>query len=136
MPDLINAGVNPIAARAVEVPSHEAINAHNDEKREMAAKEGGLDFEIQEARVSGSDAPDKDTDNEAIVIRTGEDASKHLLPMRDDFDPCLTFRGIFLATCLSAFQAVMKQIYTVSPTRLHLSVLFDRVCQSCVESLF
>lgn len=47
------------------------------------------------------------------IIRTGEDASLHLLPIRDDGDPALTFRSIVLATALSCFQAVMSQIYLV-----------------------
>lgn len=49
-----------------------------------------------------------------VIIRTAKDAATHLLPMRDDFDPALTFRSIFLATGLAAFQAVMYQIYMVS----------------------
>jgi hypothetical protein len=57
---------------------------------------------------------DKDSDNEDAIIVTGTDAATHLLPLRDDGDPALTFRSLFLATCLSAFQACMYQIYTVS----------------------
>lgn len=50
-----------------------------------------------------------------VVIRTGADAAVHLLPLRDDFDSAVTFRSIVLATVLSGFQAVMTQIYSVSP---------------------
>ncbi|KAJ5443510.1 uncharacterized protein N7458_007382 [Penicillium daleae] len=49
-----------------------------------------------------------------VVIRTGADAAEHLLPLRDDFDPAVTFRSILLATVVSGFQAVMNQIYSVS----------------------
>lgn len=55
-------------------------------------------------------------DKEHVIIKTGADASGHLLPLRDDYDPALTFRGLFLATALSAFQAVMSQIYFYKPT--------------------
>lgn len=51
-----------------------------------------------------------------VIIRTAQDAATHLLPLRDDFDPALTFRSLFLATGLAAFQAVMYQIYMVSFT--------------------
>ena len=47
------------------------------------------------------------------IIVTGADAAAHLLPLRDDGDPALTFRGIVIATALSGFQAVMTQIYNV-----------------------
>lgn len=49
-----------------------------------------------------------------VVIRTGADAAEHLLPLRDDFEPAVTFRGIVLATVLSGVQSVMNQIYAVS----------------------
>jgi hypothetical protein len=60
------------------------------------------------------------TSDETIIV-SGQDASLHLLPMRDDKEPALTFRSIFLATGLAAFQAVMSQIYSVSvhPLLLH-----------------
>lgn len=57
---------------------------------------------------------EQDYDDDNKVIKTGADAANHLLSIRDDMEPALTFRGIFLATCLSAFQAVMRQIYAVS----------------------
>jgi hypothetical protein len=69
---------------------------------------------LVETKTSSFDEEEKQ-DGEAI-IRTAKDAATHLLPMRDDFDPALTFRSIFLATGLAAFQAVMYQIYMVSLT--------------------
>jgi hypothetical protein len=67
---------------------------------------------VLETTDSNPDLQEKHDDEDAI-IRTGADASKHLLPLRDDFDPALTFRSIVLATGLAAFQAVMYQIYQV-----------------------
>ena len=69
--------------------------------------------------VHSTDSPtelDEKHDDENAIIRTGADAALHLLPMRDDFDPALTFRSLFLATGLAAFQAVMYQIYMVHQT--------------------
>jgi hypothetical protein len=55
-------------------------------------------------------------DKQDVIIRTAQDAATHLLSLRDDFDPALTFRSMFLSTGLAAFQAVMYQIYMVSFT--------------------
>jgi hypothetical protein len=92
-------------------PSNEEIPAYNEE----TGKKCALEPEITAVPASddASDSFDKADDPDHIIV-TGEDAAIHLLPLRDDGDPSVTFRGIFLASCLSAFQAVMNQIYTVS----------------------
>lgn len=57
----------------------------------------------------------KDEDvGDDFVIRNGADASKHLLSLRDDEDPVLTFRSAVLGTAFACFQAAMNQIYNVS----------------------
>jgi hypothetical protein len=79
------------------------------------------DFEKNEKVKAESNAVpiDSEDDNSAdnasddVIIITGADAAAHLLPLRDDHEPALTFRSLFLATCLSAFQAIMSQIYQV-----------------------
>ena len=80
-------------------------------------KKGTLEPEIIAVHSpdGASDDYNKSDDQEHIIV-SGADAAAHLLPPRDDGDPSVTFRGIFLASCLSAFQAVMNQIYTVSHT--------------------
>ncbi|CRG91734.1 Oligopeptide transporter 1 [Talaromyces islandicus] len=50
------------------------------------------------------------------IIITGADAAKYLLPLRDDGETTLTFRSLFLASVLAAFQAVMSEIYYFKPT--------------------
>jgi hypothetical protein len=92
-------------------PYHATISAYNDE----TGTKGALEPEITAVPTpaSTSDSFDKSDDPDHIIV-TGADAAVHLLPLRDDGDPSVTFRGIFLASCLSAFQAVMNQIYTVS----------------------
>lgn len=77
-------------------------------------KKGAQEPEITAVQIpeSASDGYDKSENQDQIIV-TGADAAAHLLPLRDDGDPSVTFRGIFLASCLSAFQAVMNQIYTV-----------------------
>ncbi|EED14685.1 oligopeptide transporter, putative [Talaromyces stipitatus ATCC 10500] len=67
---------------------------------------------------------DKDETRHDTIIITGADAAKHLLPLRDDRQPSLTFRSIFLATVLSGFQAVMSQIYWFKPTFITIQGTF------------
>jgi hypothetical protein len=114
--DTLILGAPGIEGKTTVVPSHEAINAFTDEKHRLAEsdgdsdKKGVLEPEIK-AALPSYDSADEDDDNHIIV--TGADAAAHLLPMRDDQEPALTFRSIFLATILSAFQAVVYQIYQV-----------------------
>lgn len=74
---------------------------------------GHIDISAAPVPDEFDDDPAKDNNGDNTIILTGADASEHLLPIRDDHDPALTFRGIVLATGLSCFQAVMSQIYLV-----------------------
>lgn len=110
-------GANSVASNVVEVPSHNEINEKSRFSREGAAsdKEANLGLEIKPVPRSENDSIDeKDSDDDSAIIITGADVAQHLIPLRDDFDPSLTFRSVFLASGLSAFQAVMSQIYAVS----------------------
>ena len=113
--DTLILGAPGIEGKTTVVPSHEAINAFNDEKHRLAEKDGNSEKGVLEPEIKAAlpsyDSADEDDDNHIIV--TGADAAAHLLPMRDDQEPALTFRSIFLATVLSAFQAVVYQIYQV-----------------------
>lgn len=130
---IIAGAVNPVEGKVVEFPSHQAIN----EKKIITVGTGvsekdALESEIHAAPHSNdadshnkdhdSDQKDTDTDSENVIIITGADAAAHLLPLRDDGEPALTFRSLFLATGLSGFQSVMNQIYQVrtSPQRVDI----------------
>lgn len=80
----------------------------------------------QEEDVEQEDVEQKDEreDDEAAIIVTGADASKHLLPLRDDGDPTVTFRALFLGSILSCFEATMSQIYTWKPTFVEINGAF------------
>jgi hypothetical protein len=67
---------------------------------------------VLDAEVKPAPQYEEADDNKIII--TGADAAKHLLPLRDDGEPALTFRSLFLASVLAAFQAVMSEIYYVS----------------------
>ena len=113
--DRIIAGtVNPIEGKVVEVPSHHAINDKKIVTGSELNEKGAIASDIQEADSGHQhDNNEKDHDDDDVIIITGADAAAHLLPLRDDGEPALTFRSIVLATCLSGFQAVMNQIYNV-----------------------
>jgi len=128
---------NPIEGKVVSVPSHAAIveKMHPEgailtttDSDEIAAL--GKEIESDPLRVQdgshekGGSEEDDRRESDEIIIRTGADAAAHLLPLRDDFQTPLTFRSILLATMLSAFQAVMSQIYTFKPTAVTISGTF------------
>ena len=115
--------VSPAEGKAAEMPIDEAstekVGISTDDSRTADAtttkkkEKDAIGTDITPAPPAyDSDSQDKEGHDDAIII-TGADAALHLLPLRDDGQPALTFRSIFLASCLSCFQAVMNQIYTV-----------------------
>ncbi|CAJ0543348.1 Ff.00g005330.m01.CDS01 [Fusarium sp. VM40] len=94
-----------------------------DEKKSQDLPKDALDSKVHD--VSGhSQSDDSDQDSRDAIIITGADASRHLLPMRDDHDSALTFRSIVLSSGLACFQAVMYQIYTFKPTMITIQGTF------------
>ena len=113
----IKDGISPAPAQVIEgevvdASSQEVINDMNTvaDVEKKAAKES----EINVAAADQDDEEDlKDDSSENVIIITGADAAAHLLPLRDDREPALTFRSLVMATILSGFQAVLNQIYSV-----------------------
>ncbi|KAK3994331.1 OPT oligopeptide transporter [Cladorrhinum sp. PSN332] len=120
---IVLGGVNPVEGKVVEIPNHDAINAALDEKSAAAptyVSDGDSNGNKETVVVDSAD----DSDNEGAIIITGSDAAKYLLPMRDDGEPALSFRSLFLASCLACFQAVMSQIYSFKPTQVTVTGTF------------
>ncbi|GKT76853.1 OPT oligopeptide transporter [Colletotrichum tofieldiae] len=122
---IVVGGLNPVEGKVVSIPSHNAIN------EKVGIEQAGIGKELASEIQAVPDSPpsdgndhEKDDNSDNAIIITGADAARYLLPLRDDFDPSLTFRSMFLATCLSAFQAVMSQIYTFKPTNVTISGTF------------
>ena len=116
MGDALVLGAPGVEGKATDVPTHEAINSFTDEKHHLAASHEGLDKKVAlepEIKAALPSYNSSERDDDDIIIVTGADAAAHLLPLRDDFEPALTFRSIFLATILASFQAVVFQIYQV-----------------------
>ncbi|KAL6705559.1 hypothetical protein ACN47E_006676 [Coniothyrium glycines] len=125
--DTLILGAPGIEGKTTVVPSHEAINAFTEKKHNLAYNDEGLEKKgALEPEIKAALPPyeSSEHDNENRIIVTGADAAAHLLPMRDDQEPALTFRSIFLATVLSAFQAVVYQIYQFKPTLITIQGTF------------
>ncbi|KAH6603132.1 opt oligopeptide transporter [Trichoderma cornu-damae] len=115
-----------MAASVAGGTAHEITNekVRPDDNVEFE-KKNALDTEISIAPpLDNDDDYEKDNGSDDVIIITGADAAAHLLPMRDDHEPALTFRSLVLATGLSAFQAVLSQIYQFKPTSVTISGTF------------
>ncbi|PWN34798.1 OPT superfamily oligopeptide transporter [Meira miltonrushii] len=91
------------------------------DKKEDAYNEKGL-TEAEKANFVLEDESEESESNH--MIRDGHDVSQYLLPIRDDGDPCLTFRSLSLGLVLGAFQATMSQIYMFKPTQVGIGGSF------------
>ncbi|KAM0250023.1 hypothetical protein ACHAQJ_008792 [Trichoderma viride] len=120
-----------IADDAVVVEDRTVTHEISDEKLRSGGDEDSEKKEAFNTSIStspplddGDDGDDHDNASDDVIIVTGADAAAHLLPLRDDGEPALTFRSLVLATCLSAFQAIMSQIYQFKPTSVTISGTF------------
>lgn len=93
-------------ATGLEVSSQDVI----DEKTTPIISTSVDGSDVTKDEING----ESDRDSDDVIIVSGADAAQHLLPLRDDFEPTVTFRSILLASLLACFQAVMNQIYMVS----------------------
>ncbi|KAJ5116567.1 hypothetical protein N7456_000915 [Penicillium angulare] len=114
--------ISPLPAERQGAPSGDD-NIVDEKKTGLVESHTNI---IQDEVVAGKSQSNveieaKDSD---IIIVTGADAAAHLMPMRDDFDSALTFRGILLASCLACFQAVMNQIYQFKPSNVDIQGTF------------
>lgn len=58
------------------------------------------------------------------VITTGADVSNYAVDVRDDGDPALTFRSLFIGTIVAGLGAAVTQIYTFKPILVVISAIF------------
>nr|XP_031857888.1 uncharacterized protein CI109_006684 [Kwoniella shandongensis]KAA5524960.1 hypothetical protein CI109_006684 [Kwoniella shandongensis] len=124
---------NGVTGHIHNVPDHDTINAHLDTHREQDSNDEKYDLDhkgnhLADEEITAAPALKYDDDglfdNDDTIIVSGADAAAHLLPMRDDHDPAVTFRSMVLATGLAAFQAVMYQIYSYKPTQITIQGTF------------
>ncbi|KAI6095908.1 OPT oligopeptide transporter protein-domain-containing protein [Pisolithus croceorrhizus] len=58
------------------------------------------------------------------VVTTGRDVSLYLVDVRDDGDPALTFRSLFIGTVFACLGAALCQIYDFKPVLVSVSTVF------------
>jgi hypothetical protein len=112
-------GLDSVNEKVAPTPSNDSIHEKNhvsvDETE--SDKDGVL---VTETKAVRSPDDSGSIDSRDVIIVSGTDVAVHLLSLRDDGEPSLSFRSIFLGTCLSAFQTVMSQIYNVSLNVVHV----------------
>ncbi|QSZ32256.1 hypothetical protein DSL72_001830 [Monilinia vaccinii-corymbosi] len=116
---------NPVDGHVNSIPTHQEINEKGiNEKLRISAgdRETSKDASVIEAKELSDVSRDDNSDD--VIIVTGADVAAHLIPLRDDGDPALSFRSLVLATGLSSFQAVMFQIYSFKPTSISVQGTF------------
>ncbi|KAK4034638.1 OPT oligopeptide transporter protein-domain-containing protein [Parachaetomium inaequale] len=107
-----------------QVVSEKTQLSRDEEKKLKEGAPASPEIEPVLPAYDNDSSAEKEDGSDDVIIITGADAADHLLPLRDDGEPALSFRSLFLATCLSAFQAVMYQIYTFKPTNITIQGTF------------
>ncbi len=59
-----------------------------------------------------------------IRKKIGDDVSRFVVSDRDDGDPALTFRSVFLGTIFTALSSVITMLYVFKPTSMQVSAVF------------
>ncbi|KAB5559610.1 OPT oligopeptide transporter [Coniochaeta sp. 2T2.1] len=133
---IVMGAIAPVEGKVVEVPSHRDIN-----EKKIVTVHAGDKLDSHDEKKGSPDSPqitaapppvydadhdldEKDNGSDDVIIITGADAAAHLLSLRDDGEPALTFRSLLLASCLAGFQAVMNQIYQFKPTLITIQGTF------------
>ena len=103
----------------------------------------------KESTYNIDDNPLKDDSNPAYrngepVITTGQDVSRFVVDIRDDEDPALTFRSMFLGTLFAGMGAALSQVsiipneccwqYLPSPIDIHVQASADVSLQGLLTS--
>lgn len=102
--------MTPSIGNDVDLKGKAILSNSVSENKKQVLEKSGINA-VATGPCDGTEVYDPSSDNS--VLDTAEAVVTHLLPMRDDFEPALTFRSVFLASCLASFQAAMSQIYSV-----------------------
>ena len=92
---------NPRPIVHQDTSSSAAINV-SDEK--------GSTYNIDDNSLKDDSDPASSYRNGEPVITTGQDVSRFVVDIRDDEDPALTFRSMFLGTLFAGMGAALSQV--------------------------
>ena len=91
-----------------EMPSSEEKPSSGEKLETAVADEKGLGANIDDDNLDGDSKPK--FHNGEPVIATGRDVSRFVVDIRDDEDPALTFRSMFLGTIFAGMGAALVQV--------------------------
>ena len=80
----------------------------SEERPEIVVDEKELQYNIDDNALEDDSKPI--FDNGEPVITTGCDVSRFVVDIRDDEDPALTFRSMFLGTIFACMGAALSQV--------------------------
>ena len=111
--------------------SVEQVYSIDDEKLDLSSSSEKVDsFGVDEVKKTSQESFYDGRDSEDTlfvkgepVIQTGLDVSRYAVDIRDDHDPSLTFRSLFLGTCFGALGATLGE---VSPFLSHSNISLIR----------
>ena len=121
-PDASTTVIEVPLAEEAQITNEKAQLSGDEEKKLKDGVPASPEIEPVPPAYDNDSSAEKEDGSDDVIIITGADAAEHLLPLRDDGESALSFRSLFLATCLSAFQAVMYQIYMVRLVLLSSSI--------------
>lgn len=98
----------PIVSAALDI-DRDDLHDHEDVKNRQVDDQASTDSSRDRKGSDGFDDID-----DSVIITSGAIAAQHMLSARDDGDPAITVRSLFLGTATATFYAVMSQIYLVS----------------------
>lgn len=111
---------HPDIASLAELPADQPpspIDSLN-EKHEVGKQDSSPSLELDK-KLEGDNESQYEEEEEARlvngehVITTGRDVSRYLIDIRDDRDPALTFRSLFLGTVFAGLGAALCQVRTI-----------------------
>ncbi|EMD38929.1 hypothetical protein CERSUDRAFT_112637 [Gelatoporia subvermispora B] len=126
-PLAVTTGIEPLPATPGDIATPYDLGDEFTpiEKQGSSEKDDYLDSE-KSSRLEGANGSDDDVVRlkGEPVITTGRDVSLYLVDTRDDGDPALTFRSLFLGTVFAGLGAALCQIYLFKPVQMTVSTVF------------
>ena len=90
---------------------HQDTTSSTDEKfKTINVDEKGSTYNIDDNSLPVEDDSSPAYRNGEPVITTGQDVSRFVVDIRDDEDPALTFRSMFLGTLFAGMGAALSQV--------------------------
>ncbi|KAH8093910.1 OPT oligopeptide transporter protein-domain-containing protein [Cristinia sonorae] len=121
-------GATDMVAPTPVIPILDSPHNEKHPQKESPNAVGDKQYAEYDEKSIGSVVDSEDLDvryvNGEPVITTGRDVSKYVVDIRDDGDPAITFRSLFLGTVFAGLGATLFQIYQFKPVEVSVSTVF------------